>query len=141
MLGASSTHSWVWTGQRTSLIKLLNPSSVQAELPEEGFRVILYPRVLKHAVRTFNLNMIHSWVTLRPGTRESRIQWMRTFLRTRKSVWEYLGHGFFARSNASRVLGLALEGATRSDFSCKEVDSGQSPRGDSREHELWNALL
>jgi hypothetical protein len=79
MLGASSTHSWVWTGQGTSLIKLLNP------------------RVLKHAVRTLNLSMIHSRVTLRPGTRESRIQWKRTFLRTRKSVWEYLGHGIFAR--------------------------------------------
>ena len=47
-------------------------SSGQAELHEEGFRLSLYPRALKSAVRTFNLNMIYRWVTRKPGTWETR---------------------------------------------------------------------
>jgi hypothetical protein len=47
-------------------------SSRQAELPEEGFRLSLYPRAQKHAVRTLNLSMIHSWVWHKPGTWETR---------------------------------------------------------------------
>jgi hypothetical protein len=47
-------------------------SSGQQELPEEGFRLSLYPRALKHAVRTLNLNMVLSWVRHKPGTWETR---------------------------------------------------------------------
>ena len=47
-------------------------SSEQAKLPEEGFRLSLCPRALKHAVRTLNLKMIHSWVRHKPGTWETR---------------------------------------------------------------------
>jgi len=47
-------------------------SSGQQELPEEGFRLSLYPRALKHAVRTLNLKMILSWVRHKPGTWETR---------------------------------------------------------------------
>jgi len=47
-------------------------SSGQAELPEEGLRLSLYPRALKSAVRTLNLKVIHSWVMRKPGTWETR---------------------------------------------------------------------
>jgi len=34
--------------------------------PEDGFRLSLYPRALKHAVSTLNLNLIHKWFTHKP---------------------------------------------------------------------------
>ena len=40
--------------------------------PEDGFRLSLYPRALKHAVSTLNLNLIHRWVTHKPRTWETR---------------------------------------------------------------------
>ena len=52
--------------------KAAGASSGQAGLTEERFRLSLYPRALKHAVRTLNLNMIHSWVRHKPGTWETR---------------------------------------------------------------------
>ena len=52
--------------------KAAGASSGQQKLPEEGFRLSLYPRALKHAVRTLNLNMVLSWVRHKPGTWETR---------------------------------------------------------------------
>jgi hypothetical protein len=59
-----------WSKNLTSLAA--GASSAPAKLPEEGFRLSLYPRALKHAVRTLNMNIIQSWVRHKPGTWDIR---------------------------------------------------------------------
>jgi len=72
MLGNSSDNYLAWTGQRRSLAKPLEPPQGSRSCLRRDLRLSLYPRALKHAVRTLNLNMVLSWVRHKPGTWETR---------------------------------------------------------------------